>query len=40
VVFNTGAAQKYLEAIASELPRLDKNAAIDWQALSRGASMT
>jgi threonine synthase len=29
VVFNTGAAQKYLEALQVELPRLDKNAPID-----------
>jgi threonine synthase len=33
VLFNTGAAQKYLEAIRSDLPRLDKNAAIDWNQL-------
>jgi threonine synthase len=30
VVFNTGAAQKYLEAIHAELPRLDKNQPVDW----------
>jgi threonine synthase len=29
VIFNTGAAQKYLEAIRSELPRLDCHAS-DW----------
>jgi threonine synthase len=33
VVFNTGAAHKYPEAMAANLPRLDKNAAIDWNAL-------
>lgn len=30
VVFNTGAAQKYLEAVPLDLPRLDKNQPIDW----------
>lgn len=33
VIFNTGAAQKYVEAIATDLPRLDKNQPIDWHAL-------
>jgi threonine synthase len=33
VVFNTGAAQKYIEAVPLQLPRLDKNAAIDYRAL-------
>jgi threonine synthase len=33
VVFNTGAAQKYIEAVPLRLPRLDKNAAIDYRAL-------
>jgi threonine synthase len=33
VVFNTGAAQKYVEAVPLNLPRLDKNAAIDYRAL-------
>jgi threonine synthase len=32
VVFNTGAAQKYVEFLASELPRLSR-AAIDWDRL-------
>ncbi len=32
VIFNTGAAQKYPEAMAVELPRLIKGEAIDWQA--------
>ena len=36
VIFNTGAAQKYPEAIAAELPRLDKDAAVDWNRLSAG----
>ena len=33
VVFNTGAAQKYPEAVPLELPRLDKNKAVDYKAL-------
>jgi threonine synthase len=33
VVFNTGAAQKYIEAVSLDLPRLDKNRAIDYDAL-------
>jgi threonine synthase len=33
VIFNTGAAQKYPEAMAVELPRLEKNAPIDWNTL-------
>ena len=35
VVFNTGAAQKYVEAIRCDLPRLDVQSPIDWTALSR-----
>jgi threonine synthase len=35
VVFNTGAAQKYPEAVPLELPRLDKNGPIDYAALER-----
>lgn len=31
VIFNTGAAQKYVEAIQADLPRLDQNQPIDWQ---------
>jgi threonine synthase len=31
VLFNTGAAQKYPEAIAAELPRIDIAQPIDWQ---------
>lgn len=34
VVFNTGAAQKYVEAIAADLPRVDLNA-VDWDAIAR-----
>ena len=33
VVFNTGAAPKYLEAMPYELPAIDKNA-VDWGAIS------
>jgi threonine synthase len=33
VLFNTGAAQKYPEAMAVELPGLDKNAPFDWKTL-------
>ncbi len=31
VLFNTGAAQKYLEAIRTELPRLDKSQPVAWE---------
>ena len=34
VLYNTGAAQKYPEAMASELPRIDKDSSIDWDALA------
>ena len=34
VVFNTGAAQKYIEAVTLTLPRIDKNRAIDYAALA------
>jgi threonine synthase len=34
VVFNTGAAQKYVEALACEVPRLDIRQPIDWDWLS------
>jgi threonine synthase len=33
VVFNTGAAQKYIEAVKLDLPRLDKDRAIDYEML-------
>jgi threonine synthase len=35
VVFNTGAAQKYVEALRAELPRLRRGAPVDWAALAR-----
>ncbi|HEV3021294.1 MAG TPA: threonine synthase [Pirellulales bacterium] len=34
VVFNTGAAQKYPEAMAVDLPRIDKDRAIDWDEIA------
>lgn len=34
VLFNTGAAQKYVEVLRQELPRLDKNA-VEWDSLDR-----
>jgi len=34
VVFNTGAAQKYPEVVALDLPRLDKNRPVDYAALA------
>jgi threonine synthase len=37
VIFNTGAAQKYPEAMAVELPRLDKNKPVDWEAIAEGS---
>ncbi len=36
VIFNTGAAQKYPEAMAIPLPRLDKDAPLDWEMIERG----
>ena len=36
VIFNTGAAQKYPEAIAVDLPRLDKDAPLDFDRISAG----
>jgi len=33
IVFNTGAAQKYLEAVPLNLPRLDKDKPINFDAL-------
>jgi threonine synthase len=36
VIFNTGAAQKYPEAIAANLARLDKNAPLDWDHIAAG----
>jgi hypothetical protein len=33
VVFNTGAAQKYIEAVELALPRIDKSQPIDYDAM-------
>ena len=38
VIFNTGAVQKYVEAIQAELPAVDCTKSVDWQALSKDAS--
>jgi threonine synthase len=38
VIYNTGAAQKYVEAIAVELPRIDLSRPIDWDAIDRPLS--
>ncbi len=35
VVFNTGAAQKYPEAVPLDLPRLDKDAPVDYESVMR-----
>ncbi len=35
VVFNTGAAQKYPEAVPLNLPRIDKEKAVDYAAMMR-----
>ena len=35
VVFNTGAAQKYIEAVELDLPHIDKNQPVDYQALAK-----
>ncbi|MBM3971267.1 MAG: threonine synthase [Planctomycetes bacterium] len=40
VIFNTGAAQKYVEAIRTDLPRLDVKSSIDWERLARGEAGT
>jgi threonine synthase len=37
VIFNTGAAQKYVEAIRSDLPRVDVNSPFDWERIAIGA---
>jgi threonine synthase len=36
VVFNTGAAQKYVEAIRSDLPRIDLAKPLDWARIASG----
>jgi threonine synthase len=35
VVFNTGAAQKYLEVLPLDLPRIDKSKPLDWEMIKR-----
>lgn len=35
VIFNTGAAQKYLEALTVSLPRIDRHRPVDWQRLAQ-----
>jgi threonine synthase len=35
VLFNTGAAQKYPEAMRADLPRIDKDRPIDWEQLAQ-----
>ena len=36
VVFNTGAVQKYVEVLRTDLPRVRRDA-VDWEALARHA---
>jgi threonine synthase len=36
VIFNTGAAQKYPEAIATQLPRIDHRQPLDWKSIAGG----
>jgi threonine synthase len=36
VIFNTGAAQKYVEAIRADLPQLDIQAPLDWAKIEAG----
>ena len=36
VIFNTGAVQKYPEAMSADLPRIDKETAIDWDRIRTG----
>jgi threonine synthase len=37
VLFNTGAVQKYPEAMAGDLPRIDKDRPIDWVRIGEGS---
>jgi len=37
VVFNTGAAQKYLEVLPHDLPRIAKDQPLDWKRIERGS---
>jgi threonine synthase len=36
VIFNTGAAQKYPEAMRVELPRVGDTGCVDWDVIERG----
>lgn len=36
VIFNTGGAQKYPEAISCQLPTIDRSQPLDWERISRG----
>ncbi|HTN77871.1 MAG TPA: threonine synthase [Pirellulaceae bacterium] len=36
VIFNTGAAQKYVEALAAPLPRIDHHQPLDFERIARG----
>ena len=38
VIFNTGAAQKYPEAMQADLPRIADPANIDWEKIEQGRS--
>jgi threonine synthase len=35
VIFNTGAAQKYVEVLRDELPRIDLRQPLDWERIAR-----
>ena len=35
VIFNTGAAQKYLEFLSAQLPLIDTTEPIDWEMIAR-----
>ena len=35
VIFNTGAVQKYLEAMTVELPTIDKDKPLDWEIIGK-----
>jgi threonine synthase len=37
VIFNTGGVQKYVEAMASQLPRLDLHQPLDWGRIAQGS---
>ena len=36
VIYNTGAAQKYVEALTTKLPRIDREQNLDWDRISSG----